>query len=39
LIRASYPVEEYTPRTPVPRDSLQRFAEFRRHSLQRRNPS
>ena len=29
LIRASYPVEEYAPRTPVPRDSLQRFDAFR----------
>jgi rhamnulokinase len=29
LIRRSYPVEEYTPRTPVPDDSWQRFRAFR----------
>jgi rhamnulokinase len=29
LIRRSYPVEEYLPRTPVPDDSLQRFGAFR----------
>lgn len=29
LIRRSYPVEEYTPRTPVPPDVLERFAALR----------
>ncbi|HEX3475589.1 MAG TPA: FGGY-family carbohydrate kinase, partial [Kofleriaceae bacterium] len=29
LIRRSYRVEEYTPDTPVPRDVVERFAEFR----------
>jgi rhamnulokinase len=31
LIRRSYPVEEYLPRTPVPDDSLQRFGALRSH--------
>jgi rhamnulokinase len=29
LIRRSYPVEEYTPDAPVPRDVLQRFGALR----------
>jgi len=29
LIRRSYPAREYTPRTPVPDDSLRRFGAFR----------
>jgi rhamnulokinase len=29
LIRRSYPVEDYTPDTPVPPDVLQRFGGFR----------